>query len=357
VKYIFPIPFLLLLNKVKSQSVNDQDILYIPVVVHVVYANAEQNISNDQIFSQITSLNKDFNKANSDTIKVLPEFKSLISNSRIVFFLATTDPTGQPSSGITRTPTATAVFIDNDIFLTKNGGKDAWDTKKYLNIWICNLPEGIYGTGASPGTEEWKDGVVIDFQAFGTLGTATPPFNLGRTATHEIGHWLGLMHPWGIQGDCLDDDGVSDTPLQASKVTSCDLQHQSCGSLSLIQNFMQVVPDVCMHMFTKGQTRIMRENLVLKRNEVLSDGPVTSVTNVGKSDAMLTIESNDGHSFRINSREPMTSYYLIDISGRLIEEKRLNNPACSFEFKISEKSLYLLFVEYHNRVFKVKFIN
>jgi hypothetical protein len=141
-----------------------------------------------------------------------------------------------------------------------SGGDDAWDRDRYLNIWVCNLQGTTLGYSSLVGGPKGSDGIVIDYTAFGTTGTATAPYNLGRTATHEIGHWLNMIHVWG-DADCGDDQ-VGDTPQQ-SQATYGDPTGIviSCGNTpygNMYMNYMDFTDDLGMHMFTYGQRDRMR---------------------------------------------------------------------------------------------------
>jgi hypothetical protein len=141
------------------------------------------------------------------------------------------------------------------------GGDNAWDSKKYLNIWVCNLLGRSLGYSSLPGSQADRDGVVIQYNVFGTTGTLTAPFNKGRTLTHEVGHWLGLKHLWG-DATC-GDDGIADTPPQQNFNNGCpSFPHiSSCsvnGNGDMFMNFMDFTDDACMNMFTKGQVVKMR---------------------------------------------------------------------------------------------------
>jgi hypothetical protein len=190
----------------------------IPVVVHVVYNSAAENISTAQIKSQIKVLNLDFQAKNPDKAKVPAPFKGLVADPQIKFVLATKDPQGKPTTGITRTKTTRTSFGSNDsVKFSASGGQDAWPRDKYLNIWVCQLSGGLLGYAQFPGGQPATDGVVIRHTAFGTNGTAQAPFNLGRTTTHEVGHWLNLRHIWGDTEDCSGTDFVADTPNAAGR--------------------------------------------------------------------------------------------------------------------------------------------
>ena len=239
----------------------------IPVVVHVVYKMAAQNISDDQIKSQIAVLTADFRKKNTDIGSVPAPFSPLAADARIEFELAKTDPAGNASTGITRTSTNVNSFVDDDaVKSSATGGADAWPADKYLNIWVCPLGNNLLGYAQFPGGLAATDGVVILHSAFGTTGTAAAPFNLGRTATHEVGHWLNLRHIWGDDGSgCAGSDFVADTPNQASEnVGTPAFPHVSCGNGpngDMFMNYMDYVDDVAMMMFTAGQVTRMQATL------------------------------------------------------------------------------------------------
>ena len=242
------------LNEYMSNLENRSAQLYtIPVVVHVVYNNSTQNISNSQIQTQMTVLNDDFRRMNADANNNWPQGADI----EIDFCLASVDPSGNTTTGITRTQTSVSTFTDDDkVKFTNQGGQNAWNSQKYLNIWVCKL-DGFLGYAQFPGGNSATDGVVCDYQAFGTNGTANAPFNEGRTATHEVGHWLNLYHIWG-DGGCNVDDDVADTPASDAPNYGCASNHSSCGSLDMVQNYMDYSDDACMNLFTQGQKTRMR---------------------------------------------------------------------------------------------------
>ena len=161
-------------------------------VVHVVYNQEHEDIADDQIFSQIEVLNADFAATNTDVSEVPPPWQPLVGDSRIRFALAEQDPDGNPTKGITRTRTTKVSFGSDDVVKSSSqGGKDGWPSDRYLNIWVCPLGENLLGYAQFPGGPATTDGVVVLHSAFGTLGTAASPYDLGRTTTHEVGHWLG----------------------------------------------------------------------------------------------------------------------------------------------------------------------
>jgi hypothetical protein len=246
----------------------------IPVVVHVVYKTAAQNISDAQIHSQIDVLNADYRKKNGDASSVPGPFQPFAADTRIQFELATKDPQGQATNGITRTQTAADSFSDDDkVKSAATGGADAWPHDKYLNIWVCQLGGGLLGYAQFPGGPANTDGVVILHSAFGTTGTAAAPFNLGRSATHEVGHWLNLRHIWGDDGNgCSGSDFVADTPNQAGpnfgKPAFPSVTCSNGPNGDMFMNYMDYVDDDAMFMFTAGQVTRMQAAL---------DGPRSSI--------------------------------------------------------------------------------
>ena len=192
----------------EQRSNQASTVVTIPVVFHVVYANGSQNISDAQILSQLQILNDDFRRLNSDADNTW----SQAADSEVEFCLATNDPEGNPTDGILRVSTSVSSFGTSDnVKFSNSGGSNAWPAGSYLNFWVCNIGGGILGYAQFPGGSASTDGVVCDYRYVGDMGTATAPFDLGRTATHEVGHWLNLYHIWG-DGNCNQDDQVTDTP-------------------------------------------------------------------------------------------------------------------------------------------------
>lgn len=244
------------------------------VVVHVVYGNSTQNISDAQVQSQIDVLNRDYRSGNPDKANVPSVWVNSPADAQIQFTLATVDPAGNQSSGITRTEAGAGAFSTNDgVKSSTTGGADPWPSDKFLNIWVCNLGGGLLGYAQFPGGPAATDGVVILYSAFGTIGTATVPYNLGRTTTHEVGHWLNLIHIWGDRLDCSGTDLVDDTPpQQAPNYGKPVFPHISCNNGpygDMFMDFMDYVDDDTMIMFTPGQVARMSATL---------DGPRASIS-------------------------------------------------------------------------------
>ena len=245
-----------------------------------------RNISLAQVQSQITILNEDFRRLNADQANTPAAFRAVAGDSNIEFRLACIDPNGNTTDGITRTLAGLDQFnvvtsgesIDEQatrIKFTNRGGRDAWATDRYLNIWVCDLAGGTLGYGQFPfdyAAKPTTDGVVCSSYVFGNQGLVNQqlnnpfwnnganPFNLGRTATHEIGHWLNLRHIWG-DANC-GDDFVDDTPTQQGPNGGCQaFPHVTCNNGTngdMFMNYMDYSDDGCLNISTRGQGLRMR---------------------------------------------------------------------------------------------------
>ncbi|MFD2890594.1 zinc metalloprotease [Flavobacterium chuncheonense] len=227
-----------------GRLVNGQ--IEIPVVVNVLYSSSAENISLAQIQSQIDVLNQDFNGQNTDFNQVPTTFSGAKANVGISFVLETVN-----RKSTRKTSWGTRDTMKN----AKRGGIDATSPDTKLNLWVCTIGGGILGYAQFPGGSPSTDGVVIDSRYFGTTGTATYPFNKGRTATHEVGHWLNLRHIWG--DTTCGNDQVNDTPSHNTANYGCpSYPHYSTCSGSPIEmtmNYMDYTDDACMYMFSNGQ--------------------------------------------------------------------------------------------------------
>ena len=247
-----------LLNPNSAQR-QGNDTIIIPIVVHVIYNTSNQNVSEANILKQIEVLNKDFARLNSDTTKTPSSFRNLAKGLPLKFCLAQRDPQGNSTTGINRVQTTKFMWdydnaaTSNDFKFTSKGGQNAWDRNSYFNFWIVNLDDNLTNGGSLlgfaqfPGGLASTDGVAVDYAQVGALG---------RTATHEVGHWLGLIHIWGDKDDCIQDDGIDDTPKQAGNTQNGCRTHpynDGCSSAIMFMNYMDYSSDACMNMFSKGQ--------------------------------------------------------------------------------------------------------
>lgn len=264
-----------------------KNIITIPVVVHVVWNTNAENISDAQIFSQIDVLNDDFRRTNSDASNTPAVWQSVAADCEIDFCLATVDPNGNSTTGITRTQTAQTSFsINNDgVKSASSGGINPWNQDDYLNIWVCDLSGGILGYATPPSNfNNPNDGVVIGYRYFGTTGVVQSPYNKGRTATHEVGHWLNLDHIWG--DSYCGNDQVNDTPKQQeSNYGNPNFPHNpnSCNTSNasgdMFMNYMDYTNDGAMNMFTDGQKSRMIAAINQYRQDLLNHNLCSGGTN------------------------------------------------------------------------------
>ena len=226
-----------------NYKLNDKKIT-IPIIWNILYNVNIENISDEQIQSQLDILNKDFSSTNTDINNTPGEFQPIIGNMNIDFY----------TDKIIRKQTSVTSFgTNNNIKFNSTGGLDATTPLTKLNIWVGNIGNGILGYAQFPGGDKNTDGVVVSPNYIGNTGYVSPPYNQGRTLTHEIGHWLNLFHIW-YQNGCEGDDFVIDTPLSDSPNYGCpSYPDSSCGTSDMFMNYMDYVDDACMVMFSKGQ--------------------------------------------------------------------------------------------------------
>ncbi len=226
----------------------------IPVVVNVLYRTTEENISDVQIQSQIQVLNADFAATNADIIKIPNTFTNVkAGNTNLRFVLAQI---------IRKSTTKTSWGTNNSMKSTLNGGINPTSPTTNMNMWVCTIGGGILGYAQFPGGSSATDGIVIDSKYVGVTSNSGPsaPYNLGRTATHEVGHWLNLRHIWG-DSRCGNDQ-VNDTPAHDAANYGCPAPglKSLCkgGPIEMTMNYMDYTNDACMYMFSSGQkTRMM----------------------------------------------------------------------------------------------------
>lgn len=326
-----------------QKKMGGASIITIPVVVHVLWHTAPENISNAQIQSQIDVLNEDFRLMNADSLPDTHPFWEFSVDAGIEFCLAQTDPNGQATNGITRTYTDTVMWTQDyrdDMKSTSTGGHDNWDATKYLNLWVFNPDPswGILGFATFPSdlaTEPYLDGVTVNVHAFGRgTGNLQAGNDYGRTATHEVGHWLSLHHIWG--NDNCGTDSVADTkPAEDSNYGCPTFPHRpnnTCGGDAdgeMYMNYMDYVDDQCMNMFTVGQSNRMDAALNVGRVGLLSSNGCNTVGIAPPSQAInLSIYPNPTKlQVHLYTEKPMKGglIYVYDISGKQILSSTLTS--------------------------------
>lgn len=353
----------------------------IPVVVHIVHNTSAQNIDDSVVINQIEVLNRDYNRMNSDTVNMRPDFEIVKGNPQIQFVLAGIDPLGNSTTGITRTATATQSFgslnlLSGDfsdlekVKSTANGGEDPWDITHYLNIWVCNMSVNFLGQEitallgyATPpaGLPNWPpgstnglvDGVVIQYQAFGSnnpniLDAGAGPIEvLGRTTVHEVGHYLGLRHIWG-DGDCTQDDGVADTPgADAQSNQDCDITKNTCVDdiqgfdlPDMVENYMDYSAETCQNSFTEGQIAIMHGVLENQRYDLVHGNPA-EITE--ESSNFVTIYPNPANDkVSLNSDVLVEKVYVMDAAGKMIANYFPNASHVEMSFDSYNSGIYFI---------------
>ncbi len=309
----------------------------IPVVFHVVWHLPEENISEEQILSQLAVLNQDFRFTNPIGGLIPAIFQPFAADAGINFCLARRMPDGTASTGIVRTPTPHTFIGDRivggrkAICYTADGGSDAWDPSRYLNIWVGRRQ--IFPAEASfPGMGmPQEDGVIIDPRFVGTTGTAASnqPYHLGRTLTHELGHYFNLYHLWGPgqPGSCVQSDEVADTPVQSKTyLGECPTHPQiTCGTPDMFMNYMTYTNDACMAMFTQGQKVRMWAALQVARSGMLQSEGCLPVSTEQPEHVEIKVLNNpvgkEGIRLQVSGRvNEKIAYTLFTIGGQRVAE-------------------------------------
>jgi hypothetical protein len=371
----------------KNNLSSDRATTYtIPVVVHVIYNTPEENIPDSVILNQLQVLNEAYSYSNADTINIRDTFNTIVGTTNIQFTLATVDPNGNSTNGITRTATSVAQFGDFGILTgdmsgleriksTQNGGEDPWDQTRYLNIWVADMSVDFLGqtvtalmgyatppanlpnwpTGSTGGM---SDGVVIQFQAFGSNNPnplddgngGTYDFR-GRTCVHEVGHYLGLRHIWG-DGDCSAEDGIDDTPnadANSQSITNCDTNLNTCidnigilGDLPNMQeNYMDYSPESCQVAFTLGQRDLMRGVIENYRWDLIS--PSTVGTIINKSININIYPNPTRGAINISGLNGYEFIKIYTLHGKLIQD--ITVTSSQVDIKNLPEGLYFVQIE------------
>ncbi len=299
------------------------------IVFHVLYSNADENISLAQVYSQMEILNDVFNSNASNSGHGIPgEFKNLKDNPDIRFCLATKDPNGQSTNGInSKKINSISIACKQELGMRSImheslGGIDVWDPQKYINVYIVNrdecnaLGEAVFPWDAS----QEEDGIIVDFRVVGSIGTASgnSPFHKGLTLVHEMGHYFGLYHLSADVSNCMGSDLVDDTPPQSKEYLGCpDYPQISCGNNNMTMNYMSLVNDVCMKLFTKGQVRRMHEIIEIYKKTLAENSCLT--ISLGRINDVYLISAGSDWLLLNSKNEKWTAFLeLYDNSGKLI---------------------------------------
>ena len=333
-------------------------LIRIPVVVHVVWHTASENISNAQIQSQIDVLNEDFRRLNADAATTPAAFAAVSADARLEFALAVRGPGCTPTNGITRHNTSVTgwTYPGNGMKSAATGGADPWDSGQYLNIWIVNYTDTTLGFATFPGGAAAVDGLVLKYQATGRIGTTIPGADLGRTASHEIGHWLDLHHIWGDDASlCTGSDLVADTPNQAGSSpfnsASCRIfPSVTCSNGpngDMFMNYMDYSADQCMNMFTAGQVIRMDAALHTARVSILASPGLIPPAGVSMPDLWSKDSSDDIGIEPDTSSQPM--YISDDIWVRRQNDGLANQDHENPEYRTLGGSPNYVYVRVRNR--------
>ncbi|CAN5547283.1 hypothetical protein BH11BAC1_BH11BAC1_05850 [soil metagenome] len=263
-----------------------RSIITIPVVFHLLYNDSTQMLDDAVVQSQLDVINEDYRRQNPDAGQTPLAFRAVAADCEIEFCFAKRTPAGLPTNGIIRKYTSVSMFSNyDDPKYNASNGDDSWDASKYLNVWVAAFTNpNFLGLGTFPGGDPGYDGVIVNYKAFGRTGThLMAHYNGGRSLTHEIGHWLNLVHIWADDGNtCDSDDLIADTPPQRSENYGCpsypktDLCSPNFPGI-MFMNYMDYTDDACMNIFTEGQKARMLAALNLERTSLLSSNGCTSV--------------------------------------------------------------------------------
>jgi hypothetical protein len=359
-------------NKLPTRAV-----VKIPVVVHIVWRTFNENVSDDIVRQQIDSLNKDFRKRNFDIARiVVNSFKTLPADCEIEFCLAKRDTNGKATTGIVRrqthpdTPNVGGTFIGNRrrVFYRDFNGDNLWRPSQYLNIYVCDL--GVNGWAASPAGLENRtilpeeDAIIVDYRAFGANATRTGR-NRGRTLVHEVGHYFNLLHIWGSDPTCNDDDEVADTPRQANLSEGCPSQLEAsvCESRlpNMSTNYMDYSHDDCSFFFTLGQKARMWAALDGYRSGLKTSLGCEEVVNTIDLAREMRIYPNPAQQF-LTVQFPLhwattpKNLTLRDWSGRSVLKKTLDTEGGILDLSDLQNGVYFLSLHIDNQILTRKII-
>lgn len=340
-------------------------IYHVRCVFHVLYTTPAENIDDSVIRNQIDVLNRDYRRRNADTVDTRPVFQDRAGDTRIEFFLADTDPNGNPTTGITHT-------IGNPGFLGYNaftdnakaaatGGKDPWPTDQYLNIWVCNIslfgvlgyafpPDNAPNWPANSGADSSKQGVVLDTRVVGNNNPNPIDSTVsgGRSAVHEIGHYLGLRHIWGDNnGTCANDDGLDDTPkANNAHQQTCDKNSNTCvdspvDDPDMSENYMDYSDDRCLNMFTQQQIGIMHAMLATSRAGIAWVEVVTGMEELSATSSIDVFPNPTKGMFTVRTNgKGKTNVFVSNTVGQLVLSTSSENGMNTLDLTTQPTGVY-----------------
>ena len=360
----------------RGNKILDSALVTIPVVFHVVYNTPTQNLHDSLVYSQLEVMNNDYRRTNADTVNTRVVFDSIAVDTRIEFCLANVDPLGNFTTGINRVQTTTTNFatapLDNAIKSTAAGGVDPWPTDQYLNIWICDMyffgNPLVLGYAQFPGEDSLTDGLVLTYQHTGyrPWDAAASPANLGRTASHEVGHYLGLRHIWG-DGDCDSTDYVTDTPnADAASQQICTLTNNTCNDATeqywngfdppdMLENYMDYSTDACMNMFSQGQSDRMWSFLNTSRASLLTSTKCSGLVGLEESflaSSLIVYPNPSKGMFTLEwpGEVQFEKLELVDLLGKVVVKYDLSNVYAKYVVNASHLKEGIYFIRIVNEL-------
>jgi hypothetical protein len=392
-----------------------QEIVEIPVVFHLVSYDTNDFLPDSVIENQLNILNEAFRRLNADTVNLRPEFDGFGADTRIEFYLATEDPNGNPTNGITKTTTSVEYFggllpfgpsqqaqiqqwvADSLLYNffrvthTNRGGIDPWNTQKYLNIWVSdmridepqfnNIKELVYlGLATPPDTHpNWpdsiygnapvNDGILMHRSTIGSNNTIPyeAPFgvfntlaNEGISLVHEVGHYLGLRHVWG-DGGCSEDDYVNDTPrMSNSSQYDCNTNKNTCVDTingsdlpDMVENYMDYSSDACKNTFTNEQVNIMRNVIDQYRSDFLSSTPTHLIA---ETFTVFPNPTQGNVTVVFSNSTDQKSIHIYTIDGQLVNTFTTTSGQTSFHLPMA-KGMYLISATTNQKTSVVRVLN
>jgi hypothetical protein len=360
-------------SSLSRRGFSQDTIFTVQLVFHVIWSNALERVDEQYILSQVDALNEAFGHYHKDTASIRAIFKDRAGDVGIRFKLATIDPNGDTTNGINYVQTTVSEFGRNrgNEKSSSTGGADAWDSDKYVNVWVCDFSVNgqasllgyatppvnhLFWTGTSANYPKDQQGLALHFATVGKnnprgAGITGNPQD-GRTAVHEMGHYLGLRHIWGDGGftnGCNVDDFIFDTPNQRNQTNfNCNKGVNTCTSGNpdepdMLENYMDYSNEACMGMFTKKQSDVMRISLVNQRPGVIV-ATVINTPAIEPADWNVYYSNNDELSININGKKlDQYSYELYNFAGqRMAERNNLDKVSQTINAPQFANGLYVL---------------